>query len=576
MRFLAFATLVLLAAPLAAQAPSVVSVFPTSGFVGSDVDGEIVVEFDEALNPATVTTQTFNVFGRWSGPAAGTISLENGDRTIRFTPFEPCAFGETVTVRMSKGITDAGGTPLNHAYSWQFWTGATQLDAIIYQEVSFLSLREPGEGNIISYGAYAGDLDNDGWSDLAVPNEIPADVRVLLNEQNGTYTSFTTYPLPNGALPSTNEGGDFNEDGNIDIAVGNGSNNRLTIMLGDGLGGFPSLVSYVSTGNQVRGLAVLDANGDGHEDIVTANRSDGTLSYFEGNGDGTFDAAVGFDPGGSGETAVVPADANQDGIMDLFVGALVSDEIILMLGDGDGGFAFSDRISVAGAPWMLAAGDVNGDGHADVVSAGSGGNVADIVFGDGLGGLASTTSYASGTFPLAIDLGDVDGDGDLDMVVSNYSSGDFYVFGNDGSGVFTLEDTMEVNGAGSCVVLHDRDNDGVIEITGIDENDDRLYFYESIGTVVNEAASENQPHLLVTNNPFRGQTTLRVSIDEPQRARLRIFDMLGREVAVLLDGAVSAGLRTIQWSASELPAGVYVALLETTSGSEAARLTLVR
>ena len=575
MRFLPL-LLVFATAPLAAQAPSVLSVTPAAGFIGSDVDTDIVVQFDEALDPGTVTSGSFRVFGRWSGPAAGTFSFEDGDQTIRFTLTEPCAYGETVTVAMSRAITDAGGTPMDHAYSWSFWTTSTQLSEIEFQETSFMSLREGGEGTIQSYGAYAGDLDNDGWSDLAVPNEIPADVRVLLNDGNGTYSSFTIFPLPNGGLPSTNEGGDFNADGNIDIAVGNGSNDRLSVMLGDGAGGFPSIVSYQTTGSQVRGVAVLDANGDGYEDLVTANRSNGTLSYFEGNGDGTFQPAVNIEPGGSGATSLAAADANGDGIMDLFVGALNSSEIILMLGDGNGGFSVSDAIDTEGSPWMLAAGDVDGDGNVDVVAAGSSGNVADVVFGDGAGGLESTDFYASGSFTLAIDLSDLDGDGDLDMISSNYSSGDFYVFENDGTGFFSHVQTLPVAGAGSCIIAHDRDNDGTLELTGVDEVTDRLYFYESIGVVASENPADHRTDLVVTQNPFRGETTLHVRFDGPQHARLRVFDMLGREVAVLLDGAVSAGEQSIRWSANQMPSGVYVALLETASGTKAARLTLLR
>ena len=52
--------------------------------------------------------------------------------------------------------------------------------------------------------------------------------------------------------------------------------------------------------------------------------------------------------------------------------------------------------------------------------------------------------------------------------------------------------------------------------------------------------------------------------------------LLGREVVVLLDGAVSAGEQAIRWSANHMPSGVYVALLETNAGTMAARLTLLR
>lgn len=80
-------------------------------------------------------------------------------------------------------------------------------------EVGQLSTRRPGEGSVISYGAYAGDLNDDGWSDLAILNDAANDLRVFLNDGTGQYDDFAVHPLPSGSVPSTNEGGDFNASG---------------------------------------------------------------------------------------------------------------------------------------------------------------------------------------------------------------------------------------------------------------------------------------------------------------------------------------------------------------------------
>lgn len=63
------------------------------------------------------------------------------------------------------------------------------------------------------------------------------------------------------------------------------------------------------------------------------------------------------------------------------------------------------------------------------------------------------------------------------MVTSSYGSGDFHVYTNNGSGVFTMRFTLPAVMAGSCAVLHDRDGDGDTDITGIDENADRIILY---------------------------------------------------------------------------------------------------
>jgi hypothetical protein len=74
-------------------------------------------------------------------------------------------------------------------------------------------------------------------------------------------------------------------------------------------------------------------------------------------------------------------------------------------------------------------------------------------------------------------------------------------------------------------------------------------------------------HVSLTNypNPFASATTFDVTLDTPQHTLLTVHDALGREVARVLDGMVSAGTHSMQFNARALglPAGSYVARLQT-------------
>lgn len=462
---------------LKAQTPHVISVLPTPQTIAAAPDGDILLTFDTALDPLSVADTTVRVFGRWSGPAAGAITLENGNTQVRFNPADNFFYGEWITVSLSKSVKSAGGQSLATGFYCNFWIKTLKgtLDLI---EIKRVTVRQTGEGRVQTYGAYAGDLNHDGWSDLATPNERSNDVRVFLNDGAGDYDSFTIVPMPGASSPSTNEGADFDGDGEIDLALGSGGNNQMTVMFGDGAGGFLAPTNYTA-GSSVRGLAIIDLDADGRDDIITANRNSSNLTWFRNIGSRLFDTAISMDPGGIGETACAAADANNDGIADLFVAARNSANMFLLLGDANGGLTVSSSVPLGGNPWMIAVGDLNGDGFVDVVTANSTSNNASVVFGDGAGGMSAATTYPTGAFAIAIDLGDIDGDGDLDMVSSNFVGNNWNLYENDGSGVFVNRRDFPASRAGSCTILHDRDNDGDLDMIGIDELDDLLFIFDN-------------------------------------------------------------------------------------------------
>ena len=68
-------------------------------------------------------------------------------------------------------------------------------------------------------------------------------------------------------------------------------------------------------------------------------------------------------------------------------------------------------------------------------------------------------------------------------------------------------------------------------------------------------------------NPFSSETSIEYELIETSLVRLAVLDILGGEVAVLLDGGIEPGRYRVSFDASSLASGLYVALLSTPSQS---------
>lgn len=457
------------------EGPSVASVSPVPHAVGVDRSAAATVRFDDPVDPGSLNAAAVRVFGRWSGVMPGEVTLDETRTELTFVPARTFHPGEHVTVMVGAGaLRTPEGEALSPGHAWTFWTAPEPADLAMAHEET-ISVRRPGEERIQTYGAYAGDLDGDGDSDLLVPNERSADLRIFLNDGSGGYSGPTVYPIPGGAVPSTNEGADFDGDGVIDVAVGNIGNAVVSVFLGEGDGTIRHHRN-LDAGEEVRGVCVVDLETDGRPEIVAAAVEGDRVTVFRNEGSGAFTPSAVADVG-SGETSCAVADFDEDGLLDVAVGARGDSQLGVLLSDGRGGLRKSWQGFAGGNAWMLGAGDVNGDGHADVVSVSSHRGVMVVFLGDGTGELSRAGEYAAGEFPLAVDLGDLDGDGDLDAVTSQFESSDFTVFENLGDGTFREAARLPASSAGSCAILHDRDGDGDLDVTGIDEVDDVLILF---------------------------------------------------------------------------------------------------
>jgi hypothetical protein len=90
------------------------------------------------------------------------------------------------------------------------------------------------------------------------------------------------------------------------------------------------------------------------------------------------------------------------------------------------------------------------------------------------------------------------------------------------------------------------------------------------------ATTSAPAEVVVSPNPFASRTSVSFTVSEATDVRLAVYDVLGREVAVLVDGQVEAGAHTAVFDASALAAGTYVYRLVAEGQVETGRLTVAR
>jgi hypothetical protein len=274
-----------------------------------------------------------------------------------------------------------------------------------------------------------GDFDGDGNLDLAfLPSfggrNTPVGLGVNLGNGDGTFRPGWRLRNDNGVDDLV--AGDFNRDGQLDLAGGDG---RITsVFLGNGDGTFRLFKGYKADGGIKRFAG--DFNGDGILDLAIFGAQDRysnyTISVVLGNGDGTFQKprAITRTAGACAFGApILVSDFNGDGKLDIAFCTLTS--IGIMLGNSDGTFQKPVFYGVyflgpENGTFSFAAGDFNSDGKTDLIVSHIGLNTEFFILlgnGDGTFQHKSAINLARGdSGELGIVTGDFNADGLLDFV----------------------------------------------------------------------------------------------------------------------------------------------------------------
>jgi hypothetical protein len=77
-------------------------------------------------------------------------------------------------------------------------------------------------------------------------------------------------------------------------------------------------------------------------------------------------------------------------------------------------------------------------------------------------------------------------------------------------------------------------------------------------------------------NPFNPSTSIGFSLPQETHVTLRIYNLIGEEVATLVDGVRSAGVHTAIFDAKHLPSGVYFSVLQAGEVRQVRRLVFMK
>jgi hypothetical protein len=95
---------------------------------------------------------------------------------------------------------------------------------------------------------------------------------------------------------------------------------------------------------------------------------------------------------------------------------------------------------------------------------------------------------------------------------------------------------------------------------------------------VNDGA--NQPYVFELKqnypNPFNPSTTIRYSVPVQGQVTLRIYNMLGQEVAKLVNGVLPAGNHTVSFDAGQLATGIYFYELKAGKSTDIKKMMLLK
>jgi hypothetical protein len=317
-----------------------------------------------------------------------------------------------------------------------------------------------------SVSLVSGDFTGDGSNDVVVVNRGAHSVTVLPGNGRGGFanpqvslTTSTSDGFNINERPGATVAGDFNRDGDLDVAVLMQDTGQLWIFTGNGAGIFHHTFT-IAAGDQATGLSVVPGSGDGHLDLLVGNGF-GDVLHLAGKGDGTFQIR-----GNRVSLSVVP---------DLFgpgqAGVLVGnqqDNRVTVQAQTSGGSGFS-AVETLGADneSQLAPGDVQWSLLArnatlpDAVVVSTGGNAV-IVYhtlsvSNGTPVFSSTPhTYFVGTAPTSVTVADINGDAIPDMLVANRGSNDvsvlFGTYATNGEWLGNVGPRLRSGGAGPIAV----------------------------------------------------------------------------------------------------------------------------
>ncbi len=109
-------------------APTVSSTFPLANSTGVAVNTPVTADFNEAMNPLTITSDTIKLACPTGSAIVGNVGFAQNSNVVTFTPLGDLPSSTTCTATITTGVRDVSGNPLANTFNWSFTTAASALD----------------------------------------------------------------------------------------------------------------------------------------------------------------------------------------------------------------------------------------------------------------------------------------------------------------------------------------------------------------------------------------------------------------------------------------------------------------
>ncbi|QQS36136.1 MAG: VCBS repeat-containing protein [Ignavibacteriales bacterium] len=442
-----------------------------------------------------------------------------------------------------------------------------------------------------SNGSAWADYNNDGFVDLFVANFFEQGF-LYKNQDGNIFNSIITgYPVSETNTSISCAWGDYDNDGDTDLFVPNaaaaGKANFLYNNNGDGT------FSKVSTGSIVTDLRASmggtwgDYDNDGDLDLFVANQGNFVNDLYI-NSNGTFTSLDSGEVVSEQSNSISGSwiDYDNDGDLDLFVTNWQNEKNFLYENSGfpdylltkiQSGEIVNDQENTMGGAW----GDYDNDGDLDLFIANRGNQNNSFYRNDNPSnqwinikceGVVVNRSAIGTKVKIKATI---NGNSFWQMREINSQFG--YNSQNDPRVHFGLGDAQSID---SLVIEWSSSSTEVF--TNIQPNN----FYNAVqGTGISLITSvyENFPKnpegfYLFQNypNPFNPTTKIEFQIASPGFVSLKIFDITGKEIAALINGSQSAGNHKIEFNGESLSTGIYFYQLKIDNYIETKKMTLLK
>ena len=237
-----------------------------------------------------------------------------------------------------------------------------------------------------TYIVAVADLNGDGIPDIVGTTD--SGIFVIMGEGSRNFAKAVTFGS-GGQQPYGIAVGDLNHDGIPDLVVANygtqqnGNYGNVAVLLGkgDGTSFDPPVLYPIGKYEDPSWLVLGDFNGDGNLDIAVTTNSH-AVHVMLGHGDGTFSRPRAFFASSAGAGSIVTADFNGDGKLDLAVTSCDIPNpchVVVLLGNGNGTFQPPKQFRVGVNPVQLVTADFTHDGKPDIATINGGDSTISIL-----------------------------------------------------------------------------------------------------------------------------------------------------------------------------------------------------